>query len=1078
MGENSREGSGAFTNGGLILALLLTASAAWLHKDAALQGVRPELPEASFHSIPPQAAEARLWQDPFAAVADKIKPETPEAAPLKPSPRPPCAKEGTDAGPAVLNLADPRLCQPSTSILAVLVEGDPYSADAEFRRRLRYAVVAALGRKGFQPEDSTHIHYFQRPDRAGSGNPTIVPYEWFERPPRAARGTKNAAGDSSNESVLVAWIDENALVDKTNDDGPLLRLAEIIGDPNDLTPKPLAEGDEKPPGERDRQKARLAIVGPETTDVLKLLIGDFSNHTDHWLSGIPFYAYGPTEIITENALTNQKPLPNNIKLTITPDHIVAKAIRQELGRRNVHFDTDSIALISEWDTSYGRDIKATMTSTFQASSGGPGSTGHDNRPYFYGYLRGIDGEIASDKKSKPAAKNSESSDNDKDPLESQAKARYFDSLEGLGQYDYLRRLEDELKAKDDLLKLDGGPGLRAIGVLGSDVYDKLLVLRALKPSFPNAIFFTTDYDVSLQTASERKFTRNLIVGSAYGGTLGDGQGEIPPFRSTYQTSAFAATLAALCDDHVLDAYSNRATLFEMTRDGQLREIGRYPSRAAQMETVSNEGCVSKRPLAKDQRTLLFSPVSSAVKTNVGVLSAAGALLLMFYIFASFQSARKERLFNEDQQQDADSGDAPPRKTVARPPILFFSAGRVFALFCTVWLLFIGFGVWFWEPIAGKLTESGEGAVISATEGLSVWPTIAIRILNMALAILFVAIAQLRLNANNREIVAHGDFGLVDPRPAPVLDRNQRMASGVLKTLCVRSVNALKYWISLVSPKAPTFIEKQTEQNGWYPLGPAWTNYVHAGNTYERVIRSLLVTLILCGVFWFFMSEFDDGTPAIRGALARAWFRRSIYGEFFFVTFLTIYIADATALCLAFIDDLQHNKTFWPNREPPPDAAGSDDACRIANDSRDLRFIEMRTRCILPMVYFPFLLIALSIVARSDIFAPYPLSPAVVIGVVCGLGIVFLCAWAMSRDAERTRAQAIGNLKEAILGLKRDDAASDLKAAHLEALMEEANGARQGAFSPIWSQPLVKGLIIPAAGLASKFLFERDWSSGF
>ena len=61
--------------------------------------------------------------------------------------------------------------------------------------------------------------------------------------------------------------------------------------------------------------------------------------------------------------------------------------------------------------------------------------------------------------------------------------------EGRAQYDYLRRLRRPIEELGNV---------SAIGVVGSDVYDKLLVLRALKPYFPDCVFFTTDLDDSLE----------------------------------------------------------------------------------------------------------------------------------------------------------------------------------------------------------------------------------------------------------------------------------------------------------------------------------------------------------------------------------------------------------------------------------------------------------------------------------------------------------------------------------------------------------------------------------------------------
>ena len=89
-------------------------------------------------------------------------------------------------------------------------------------------------------------------------------------------------------------------------------------------------------------------------------------------------------------------------------------------------------------------------------------------------------------------------------------------------------------------------GSRAVGVLGSDRYDKLLILQALRSLLPNAVFFTTDLDALVLHPTARPYTRNLLVASSFGLHLDDDlQREIPPFRSSYQTAAFFAAQAAV-----------------------------------------------------------------------------------------------------------------------------------------------------------------------------------------------------------------------------------------------------------------------------------------------------------------------------------------------------------------------------------------------------------------------------------------------------------------------------------------------------------------------------------------------------
>ena len=63
---------------------------------------------------------------------------------------------------------------------------------------------------------------------------------------------------------------------------------------------------------------------------------------------------------------------------------------------------------------------------------------------------------------------------------------------GPSQLDYLRRLTDTIGSRRD-----SGTPIRAIGVISSDIYDKLLVLQALRNALPGVIYFTFDLDARM-----------------------------------------------------------------------------------------------------------------------------------------------------------------------------------------------------------------------------------------------------------------------------------------------------------------------------------------------------------------------------------------------------------------------------------------------------------------------------------------------------------------------------------------------------------------------------------------------------
>ena len=207
---------------------------------------------------------------------------------------------------------------------------------------------------------------------------------------------------------------------------------------------------------------------------------------------------------------------------------------------------DHIALISKWDTFYGQTLPKAVERTFA-----PGNPEPDWIHKFT-YLRGLDGLLPSS-----TGKDDTKQDKSAAPEEKQPSAPDFFKIEkdtqtlerpiGESQYDYLRRISGHLhKIDDELRKERDEKKIKAIGILGGDVFDKLLILRALRPEFPEALFFTTDFDEAFTIKSELPFTRNLIISSSFGPNLNDWlQRDIPFFRDTLQTSAFLATQLAI-----------------------------------------------------------------------------------------------------------------------------------------------------------------------------------------------------------------------------------------------------------------------------------------------------------------------------------------------------------------------------------------------------------------------------------------------------------------------------------------------------------------------------------------------------
>ncbi|WP_157205558.1 hypothetical protein [Methylomonas koyamae] len=236
----------------------------------------------------------------------------------------------------------------------------------------------------------------------------------------------------------------------------------------------------------------------------------------------------------------------NINITLhrttSTDQQLMKVLAEELRLRRIRDDED-VVILSEWDTFYGRSMRKTFERTWR----GP-SHQHAERNtlkvHYIGYMRGLDGMLPKSGEKTTDAKKQAA------VAEKPDQAATIELAEGRSQKDYLRRLTDGLvKLDNDLKENNKYNGIAAIGILGSDVYDKLMILQALRDHFPHKLYFTTDLDALYTHPSKWLQTHNLLVAAPFGLNLHDElQGSIPQFRDSYQTALFLATQLSLIEE--------------------------------------------------------------------------------------------------------------------------------------------------------------------------------------------------------------------------------------------------------------------------------------------------------------------------------------------------------------------------------------------------------------------------------------------------------------------------------------------------------------------------------------------------
>jgi hypothetical protein len=1135
MAEEKQSGGGSNF---IVLVAAVVSAGYFIWQKPHLEGFRPiETLRQAHDDRGKQDVEARLWQDPLAAVQEQYERE-----------------KGKITSSEEHSIDKARGYFGGSPVIGVMLPGGPYPEDSEARRRYRYAVLAALHTTNYDPIDENHLGYFEttqyKPhdslvetwdangdfklklevklssDKQEQSLPTVIPFEKFR---------------NRDRKISVLWLNEDVLDANRHPIENVKALLCRLNYSNTDNPK-----------NRGNPIKDLSIIGPYYSqtliNILKSVHDKQNEASDMVLAGtkcstdikpnvpikaLQLYNFGATA--AEGTVLSYSGFSDNNKLekilkdqhidyyrTISTDKDLAPVLVKELKRRGLNLqktmtNSDHVVLVSESDTFYGRSLRDTIEEELSKTA--------PRLPIeLFSYFRGLDGQLPGMKLSAKTNNDQESGETAKgqQPIDSEKAAGNQDGVaEGQGQFDYLQRLADHIRRLDDKFRHEGPGKIAAVGILGSDVYDKQLLIEALKPELPEAVFFTTDLDALLVPHDKFRSTRNLIVASSYGLELAPSlQGGIPPFRTSYQSSIFLATRLAVLNNlppatetgpvsregpdsmsatqvaqKTTDALncrlpnnsSNPADHVRTT--AKLFQIGRsqvQPLPTAQQSLSDNdyiESCNRKKPIddlssVDPAEAHLFTQIKSGSVFPTGLLIA-----IMMVAVALTGSKRLRKSFFRHRNKSAESRDDPihpdlgwmmaavPLTTSERLRELRFPyrntraeshyaptrpdlGWRIFLLTEAVLL-----GLWLsasWPWWASLLTERGLGEPMSLFEGISVWPTVALRAISILLGLylIFYALHRLKIDLKHRK-------GEMDVKNACLQDRK-----GPPPWLVAQwrrwFVDRLYEMAALLfyRPRKTLNLESgttKTRNSGPTPdqFDRLWDTYSYYGQKHWRVARAFIASLIMMGLWFLLASIFGESYVPARGLVAYhmyKWITRIDVS----VTLIMIFIVvDATLLSRWFVLRLSAIESHWPRVE------------RDQEDWSDIKFTAGRTACITQLMYIPFAMLALLVVSGSPIFDNFTVTPTLVIGLAIILTLIIVSVSSLRHAAEEARKKALDNLSKKITANHgRPDSVS-----RLESLRSDVRDMQEGAFAAPLSQPIVKAVLLPLASYGGTWLVQ-------
>ena len=960
-------------------------------------------------------------------------------------------------------------------ILLTMVRDGISAEDHERRLRNRYAMVTALHSSGLVPEDSKHIRYFRLPwmerndlvenlphaqrcvpriEEYGNSSlaPLIVPYEWFKKEEVYLSRISDTGEDDRPEQVLLVWLPESAFSHR-----PLTRLAQVI-DALGYTPD---------------SGIRIDMIGPSHSGTLRTMLtetreiymneGQLADYNcvdiNLMLKDLtifsPWSTASPALLVkgwsfqdpNQDSLSQMyEVIPNQFKKIgvtfvrmIGSDDLLAMELINELARRGVDIFPKNkggkghhLALISEWDTFYGNAFPltfATMMESIEADIGLPYSwrdytinlnlrkqSRDSNFPgnlHTYSYIRGIDGRLPESKSSKEERTNEKSEDN--------SKLTFTKGLElptGRSQLDYIRRLTQKLS---DKYKYFGNNKLKAIGVVGSDVYDKLVLLQALREQFSDMIIFTIDIDARMMHHEQLKWTRNVIVASNFGLELSDSfqggiyehrAGSLSPFRDNYQTSLFLACLTALTPrghSSKLHRGMSREELTEIISHPRLFEIGR--GRAVNL-TVSGKGTKELSGIHPPHRRW---PGLKAFVTQMVLILVAIVFCILLVVLIS-PSAKEIVPLMSLKRWDRDS--------IGIKLLVLAVIG------------FIG------VVIYDHYREGGEPFSLDA--GVSIWPGEILRLIAVIVGAFLLVRLVNKLEKSEERLCEKFSLDQLGPETE---QQHENFRKRLKSHFSWKRMEGYCGWVFFLgwTPKVETDVNAQQ----------LWNDYQVEGKWRYRFLRSVpmaLAYMVLSGAVIYIFGL--PNTP-FRGNISFKVNQYILMLSGIYMVILIFFVVDATYLCLGRLTGpLIKLHTVWPDDAMEDFKRDSDIEPKEFAELLDVRFVTNLTEDIGKMIYWPFIVLAVMVAARFPYFDNWNFPISLIITYALPSIYLIVCAIKLQRTAKRVRAKALDYLNERLFASRFGQDENRKRALKLTRLIREIESVHEGAFRPFFENPVI------------------------
>ena len=237
----------------------------------------------------------------------------------------------------------------------------------------------------------------------------------------------------------------------------------------------------------------------------------------------------------------------------------------------------------------------------------------------------------------------------------------------------------------------------------------------------------------------------------------------------------------------------------------------------------------------------------------------------------------------------------------------------------------------------------------------------------------------------------------------------------------------------------------------------WSFYREAGSARHRFPRMLLLVTGygLSFLFLWNVMGAEDFSGPCRGSFSCRLDQVFVLASYLCAAVLNLFVFDAVLLCRRWIGSLAQATDGWPQAVTDRFNLQSVENVAKARELMKIELIAQRTEVVNRLVRYPFIVLLLMMVARNHYFDNWNFPLTMVVGWAVNVSLAVAAALFLYRAAEQARNAGLVRLHQLVLqGLDRGvTGESDVKLTRQ--VIEDIQAVGQGAFVPLWQQPVVE-----------------------